>query len=290
VFSRLIFAAFLFACGPAVADDLWVESRDQLVATTIEIPEVQEATGAPLVVLAHGHGGSKEENGGFVDLASMLAGSGIASVRMDFPGCGDSMEEFDQNNITTMLHDIDSVLRFALSQPGIDRNRIGILGYSMGGRLAMLAADPQYLAMVLWAPAAQNGPDPVFHFLGGRDAYYELRARAVAEGSAVFTTPWGVQQRLGKQWFYDLERTEPLTTISTFEGPILILHGSDDQFILPKNSEAARDAAAASNDVRLDIIDGADHSFGIYAEDPESRAYLLEQTVAFFREQLLKAD
>ncbi len=154
----------------------------------------------------------------------------------------------------------------------------------------MLAADPQYAAMVLWAPVADNGPQPMFRFLGGRDAYYELRAEAVGKGSVVFTTPWGAEQRLGKEWFYGMERTAPLYAISSFEGPLLILHGADDNVILPRNAESAHEAAIASSDAQLDIIEGADHGFGFFAEDPESRAYLLEQTVAFLRKQLLGAD
>ena len=290
MFSRHYCAVLLFACGLAAADDFWVESRDELIPTVIEFPDVAEGTPVPLVVLAHGHGGSKDENGGFAELASMLAENGIASVRMDFPGCGDSAEEFAQNNITNMLYDIDASLRFTLDKFDIDRDRIGILGYSMGGRLAMLAADPLYSAMVLWAPVADNGPQVMFRFLGGRDNYYKLRSQAVRDGSVLFETPWNTEQRLGKEWFYDMERTAPLYSIRRYEGPLLILHGTDDRLISPDNATAARDAAVASKAVTLDLVEGATHGFGFYSEDPEVRAHVLGTSVAFLRERLKEAD
>src|SRR5882724_10514479 len=60
-------------------------SRGVRVPAVLTAPKV---TGKyPLVVMAHGHGGSKDENGGFTAIANALASRGIASIRMDFPGC-----------------------------------------------------------------------------------------------------------------------------------------------------------------------------------------------------------
>ena len=271
----------------ASSADALIDSRGVQIPITIEVPDEAGATPVPLVVLVHGHGGSKEENGGFTELAAMLAANGIASVRMDFPGCGESTEPFTQNNVTNMLQDISASLRFTLAEFNVDRDRIGILGYSMGGRLAMLAADPQYAAMVLWAPVADNGPRPMFPYFGGRDDYYDMRSLAVENDFVVVRTEWGAEHHLGKQWFYDMEQTAPLYTISSYEGPLLILHGDEDTAVLPSNGEAALAAATASKDARLDIVQDADHGFGFFDDDLESREYLLTQTVAFFREQLL---
>ncbi len=46
----------------------------------------------PLAVLCHGFTGSRAGDGHFAPLAQELAAQGIATVRLDFPGCGDSTE------------------------------------------------------------------------------------------------------------------------------------------------------------------------------------------------------
>jgi len=64
--------------------------------------------------MAHGHGGNRDEAGGFTRMAEALAQRGIASVRMDFPGCGDSQEPFTQNNLGNMVKDLLAARDFAI--------------------------------------------------------------------------------------------------------------------------------------------------------------------------------
>ena len=58
---------------------------------------------------------------------------------------------------------------FALSHVQIEEHRLGLLGFTMGGRLAMALAanDPAYSAMALWAPSAINGAASMQRYLGG---------------------------------------------------------------------------------------------------------------------------
>ena len=101
----------------------------------------------PLVVMAHGHGGTKDENGGFTAIAETLAARGIATIRMDFPGSGASTEPFIQNNLTNMIADVAAARAYAIASAPIDTKAIGIFGYSMGGRVAILSASAP-----LWRP------------------------------------------------------------------------------------------------------------------------------------------
>jgi dipeptidyl aminopeptidase/acylaminoacyl peptidase len=288
--KRLFLTFILIAATPAysVESVLWIESRGTSIPITLTMPDQTGDEGVGLVVLAHGHGGSREENGGFTELASMLADSGIASVRMDFPGCGESTEAFTHNNITNMLQDIDASLEFAITQPGIDLGRLGILGYSMGGRLAMLATgdEPAYRAAVLWAPVAMDGAKPMLAFFGGKEQYEALRSQALRNDSVSFTTGWGQEQELGEEFFDDLERSEALSALARFKGHLLVLHGSADKVVDQDNGRLASQAALSTDTTELHIIYGAGHDLGFYAPDPETRALVLERTVAFFRDKL----
>lgn len=156
--------ALSFDCGTTkptlLSRDLWIDSRQTSIPITLVRP-LGGSQPLPLVILIHGHGGTRHEAGGFTQVAQMLAQQGIASVRMDFPGCGDSTESFAQNNLSNMLADITTTQRYAETQLDIDAMRIGVLGFSMVavwlsctarqhqlkpwhcGRLPLLMARPQ---------------------------------------------------------------------------------------------------------------------------------------------------
>lgn len=288
--ARFFLIFILIAAVPAypAANDVWIESRGVEIPVTFTMPDGELAEDVPLVVLVHGHGGSRQENGGFTELAAMLAQSGIASIRMDFPGCGDSTEAFIHNNITNMLRDVEASLEFAIEQPGIDQGRIGIVGYSMGGRLAMLtiADEPGYSAVVLWAPVAIDGHKPLFGVFGGEERYDKLRRYALHHGSVLFKTSWGQEQRLALRFFDENERSKPLSAIAQFRGHLLVLHGTADEVIDQDNGRIASQAALSTASAELDLIRGAGHDLGFYAQDTQTRALVLERTVAFFSDKL----
>jgi len=271
---------------PALIEEThWVTSRGVQIPLTLLLPDPGE-TPAPLVVMAHGHGGSRDEGGGFKRLADVLAIAGIASVRMDFPGCGESLEPFSANTIDHMLSDIVAARDFALGQPAIDAGRVGLLGFSMGGRLAMLSvADGfPYASLALWAPAASDGPADFYRFLGGPEQYSDYRVNAAELGSAVITTPWGQQQQLSLAWFTGLEESQPLQTVSSYSGPVLVLHGTADE-IIPASHSAAISQQLPQAERRL--VEGAEHGLGFYNDDPESAQFILQETTRFFGRTLL---
>ena len=84
-----------------------------MVPAILTLPEASGKV--PLVVMAHGHGGSKEEAGGFTAIAEALAREGIASIRMDFPGCGASAEPFTANTVSAMLADFEAARVYAVA-------------------------------------------------------------------------------------------------------------------------------------------------------------------------------
>ena len=268
--------------------DIGVTSRGVSVPMTLVLPAQTTEGGVPLVVLAHGHGGSRQEGGGFQLLAERLAERGIASIRMDFPGCGDSTEPFTNNNLSNMLQDLQAARRYAALQPEIDADRVGLLGYSMGGRLAVLLAeiDPTYRVMVTWTPALSNGAEREIIEFGGAEAYAALRAQAQNEGVAEYTTRWGNKLQLGYRWFTDLEQTMPLSSLASFKGPLLVLYGDQDDVVPPEVSEAAIAAATSSREVVRHVVVSANHALGIYTQRPEIADEVVNTTVDFFSQRL----
>ncbi len=268
--------------------DTTVQSRDVAVPVTLVMPELGEGETAPVVLMAHGHGGSRDEAGGFRLTAEALARRGIASVRMDFSGCGDSSEPFTENSPSNMLLDLRAVREFAASRDGIDKDRIGLLGFSMGARLvAMLSAlDRGYKAMVTWAPeVGDNAQWQISHF-GGAQAYYDLKRTAQETGAAEYTTPWATQLELGYRWFTDMEQSRPLEALAKFTGPVLIVSADEDEVVTQATVEAAAAALTSSEEVVRLAIPGVGHGLGFYADEPKIAARVVEASVDFFAERL----
>ena len=180
-----------------------IENDGRQVPAVITLPKGEGPF--PAVVMNHGHGGSKDENVGFGGVAAALAEAGIASVRMDFPGCGDSTEPFTKNTLTNMKSDSNASLAYLLANYPIDADKLGIMGYSMGGRLALEIVSEKenpYKAVVLLSAAANPGEESIAGILpagSSIDAAVAEGARALHEASAVLLT-------LGTAWVY--ERTD----------------------------------------------------------------------------------
>lgn len=175
------------------------ESRGVQVPATMVTPDGLDSY--PVVVLSHGHGGERET--GLVDIAEALAKQGIASIRMDYSGCGESTETFKMNTLTNMEADTVAAIDYVKANYPI--TKVGLFGYSMGGRidLELLAKGTAADAIVLLAPAADT--DDLKLLFGGEENYENLRKEANANGFVTYTTIYGQVQDLSKEWFADLD-------------------------------------------------------------------------------------
>lgn len=270
--------------------DATVPSRDIEMPVTWTFPAAADAASpVPLAVLIHGHGGDRHEAGGFTRVARRLAERGIASIRMDFAGSGDSSEAFRHNNLATMQADVLAAQRFAIESGRVDPERIALVGFSMGGRVAALLAASEggdYPAMVMWAPAVGNGPGEMIEMVGGPDAWAGMKAEAASQGFAAYTTFWGQEQELGARWFADMESSRPLDALADYSGALLFIHGTADDVVDPEVSRQAVDAVKSAQVARLQMIEGADHGFGLFSDPDLYSEKVVAATVAFLEQQL----
>ena len=111
----------------------------------------------PVVVIFHGFTGNKmEPHFIFVKLSRMLEKKGIASVRFDFGGSGESDGYFINMTLSGEIRDAHNILDYVKKLDGIDPERIGLVGLSMGGSVASALAGErkdEINSLCLWAPA-----------------------------------------------------------------------------------------------------------------------------------------
>lgn len=99
------------------------------------------AHGWPSVILLHGFTGSRTSDHRLFPLLSRyLAARGVASLRFDFRGSGESHGDFSEMTVTREVEDTLAAFDYVRRQPGLDPQRVMLLGFSMGGLVAAQSA------------------------------------------------------------------------------------------------------------------------------------------------------
>lgn len=253
------------------------------IPATIQLP-AKSARGEelPLVVLCHGFTGNRQGDGHFAPLAEDLAAHGIATVRLDFAGCGDSTEPYANYTLANMAADVDSVIGYMQATYGTGKT--ALVGHSMGGRLASLYPQlGQYpvTALALWSPANGAGLQGLeFLSIDNFAAVEEMAARADAEGSVA---AWGVE--LSAAYIDGMRDSDPNATLQESGLPVLLTYSGNER-ILSDTTQTETKAAVESlpdGQVVLDPFVNGDHNYT--SEDPATNTQLdadLRQVTADF--------
>ncbi|MCZ6677402.1 MAG: alpha/beta fold hydrolase [Candidatus Poribacteria bacterium] len=235
------------------------------------------ASPAPAVAFFHGFTGTKvEPHRIFVKTARRLASLGFYALRFDFRGCGDSEGEFSEMTIGGEISDALKSLDVLSEMEGVDAERIGVLGLSMGGCVAASVSglDARVKSAVLWAPLSDNPPDAVHALLTG----YAHRPN-LDEDFADYNG-----NLIGKAFFEELPQIQPSQRIQQFSGPLLIIHGDADETVPVTHGqryyELMKDRAALTE---IEIISQADHTFNAKAWEDS----VITRSVDWFQRTLL---
>ena len=242
------------------------------IPATIQLP-AKSARGEelPLVVLCHGFTGNRQGDGHFAPLAEDLAAHGIATVQLDFAGCGDSTEPYVNYTLANMAADVDSVIGYMQATYGTGKT--ALVGHSMGGRLASLYPQlGQYpvTALALWSPANGTGLQGLeFLSIDNFAAVEEMAARADAEGSEA---AWGVE--LSAAYIDGMRDSDPNATLQESGLPVLLTYSGNER-ILSDTTQTETKAAVESlpdGQVVLDPFVNGDHNYT--SEDPATNTQL----------------
>jgi hypothetical protein len=230
------------------------------IAATLNLPE-GAAQPAPAVLMLHGFGSAKDEVGGmFARAAAALAERGIASLRIDFRGFGKSDGDTGAATLDGMLADARVALDALRAMEGIDPARLGLLGFSLGGGVAMLLAAEEkggLRSLVTWSSVGD--PDADFRALLG-DATF---ARARAEGIVGLDLGWRTMA-LKAGFFDSLAGRDLKAAVAAY--PVAFLAVVGDQDSLAAYGEGFL-AAAGGSDKALAVIPGGDHIFHVLGPD-----------------------
>ena len=224
---------------------------------------------APTVIICHGFKGFKDW-GFFPHLSSSLASAGYAAVTFNFSrnGIGTDLENFTElerfanNTYSHELNDlkcvVDAVCNQQISKGIIDCEKIGLMGHSRGGGIAILYAstDDRIQTVVTWSAISKvNRYDEQTIKEWKSKGYIEIENKRTKQ-----------VMKLNVSLLKDIENNKKkldiLNAASNLEIPAMIIHGNNDEsvpveeakIIFEKMKQFGRDLA---------IIEGGTHTFGI---------------------------
>ncbi|WP_228001818.1 alpha/beta hydrolase [Nocardia australiensis] len=148
------------------------------------------AAGRPVVVMAHGFGGTKDA--GLEPFAERLGAAGLAVFAFDYRGFGTSDGHPRQRvSMAGQAEDYRAALNAAAAQPGVDPNRLVVWGISLsGGHALTVAAERRDVCAVVAVVPLVNG------LAAGRTAFGQVGAAAIAK-STVSSVRSAVAGRFG---------------------------------------------------------------------------------------------
>lgn len=231
------------------------------LAATLVTPD-QPTTHA--VVLVHGGGVTREEGGFFTRVATGLADAGIASLRFDLRGHGDSEGRQEELTLSTILNDIRVSLAAARDATGA--SDLSLIGASFGGGICGYygAKRPEDLSrLVLLNPQfdyKKRTIDTRDYWMN--DVISDEKATELNETGAIQFTP---TLRHGRPLLNEVFWLKPNEVLGEIKAPTLIVHGNADTLVPIDGSRAA--VAQFTAPVELVEIEGSQHGFAVH-DDP----------------------
>jgi alpha/beta superfamily hydrolase len=205
-----------------VRERVMIDGDHGKLQAVIQKPVLKQGEQCPMVVFCHGFGGTKD--GPLFELITdSLQKHGIASVRFDFNGHGESEGKFEDMTVPNEIEDAKKVVEYVRDLRYV--SKVALVGHSQGGVVAAMTAGelaPDIAAVALMAPAAVLRDDAIRGSTFGK-MYNPLDPPEYVE-------LWG-NQRLGRKYIQTAFSLPIYETAAKYQGPALIIHGNGDRVV-----------------------------------------------------------
>ena len=229
----------------------------------------------------------------FLVIADRLTRAGIAVLRYDKRGVGESKGSYATATTTDFTTDAEAAVAWLQGQPGIAKGKLGLIGHSEGSEIAPVVAehDPHIAFVVLLSTPAVSGLETIVS-----------QQRAIAEASGVPDVTANAQSSLERRvlelvrqspdeasakaavakvltqvglspdqaevqaaqvsspWFREFLNDDPAPALARLRQPTLVVAGSKDLQVLPDmNLPVIRKALAGNRGAKIVELDGLNH-------------------------------
>jgi uncharacterized OsmC-like protein/alpha/beta superfamily hydrolase len=223
----------------------FVNRNGKRLAARLDLP-IDEKPCA-FAIFAHCFTCSKNFNA-IVNIDRELTRQGIAVLRFDFTGIGESEGDFSETNFSTNVEDLISAADFL--RDGYEAPKL-LIGHSLGGAAILQAAGQIPSTRAVVTIAAPADLTSLSHFLVNNSGG-SLQSRG--EVTINFS---GKDFKIRKQFLEDLQQSNMDTVVRNLRKPLLLFHSPLDRIVSIDN--AARIFVAARHPKSFISLDQADH-------------------------------
>ena len=198
-------------------------STGTMMAGTIDFPD---SAPQAFAIFAHCFAGSRHTPGA-ARVSKRLTNFGVATLRFDFPGLGQSEGNFAETNFSQNVSDIQAAATWLAENYSAPQL---LMGHSLGGAASLAAASG---IRSLKAVATIGAPfDPAHSVLHYADKIGEVDANGEVEVSL-----GGRALTISRHFLEDLADTNPEEYLRHLHKPLMILHSPIDQTVGIDNAQ-----------------------------------------------------
>jgi uncharacterized protein len=286
------------------SEDIRVRAGEIALAATLTLPDEEADGRLPWALLVPswlprhrdgswdraGHPGwfapPAAEPGLFVRLADALAARGVATLRYDSRGCGDSGGDWSTSNLFTRIDDARDAIGAMRSRGELDLRRTAIVGHGEGAVIAISVAigDPVIGAVGLIGPPARSlrdvlrrgaaerqrtGTDREHPVVAALDrAAEELIERAARREHAIDLLVADASVRLSLAGWEQAIHTPALALATMLHRHVVLAHGDRDAWAHADESRLLNAVLTeAGNRPVLQLVEGAGHDLAEADDD-----------------------
>ncbi len=257
------FMSFFSVSGYAQTQNISIEGDHGKLSAVIQTPQGKNSY--PMVIICHGFTANKE-NALLSMLADKLEKQGIASVRFDFNGHGQSEGKFEDMTVLNEISDTKKVYDYVKNLPQTES--VSIAGHSQGGVVSSMVAgelgDDKIKTVVLMAPAAVLRDDAI------RGQIFNVHYDAINPPKKVdLNDERHKDYAIGFNYIKTAQTLPIYETAKNYTGPVCLIHGKHDIVVPYTYSQRYFDIY---KNAELNLIETADHSFTQHLDEATETA------------------
>ena len=221
-------------------------AQGDTLAARLELPPSSQGEPKAYALFAHCFTCSKNLNAA-VNISRALAEAGIAVLRFDFTGLGESEGDFADTNFSSNIEDLVAAAEFL--EENYQAPQL-LVGHSLGGAAVLQAASRIPSAKAVATLGAPSEPKHV-------EAHLESSLEQIEREGVAEVTLEGRSFTIKKQFLDDLRTSHMRRVIHTLNKALLVLHSPIDNTVGVGN--AADIFVTAKHPKSFVSLDNADH-------------------------------
>lgn len=256
---------------------LFIPCEDHDIPLVLTLPDTGKAS-CPALLLLHGFMAYKEGDGYLLRVAAQrLAEAGVASARIDFCSMGENRASRRRYGLEMLRKEARTAYKYLCERPEVDDERVGLLGHSMGGRVALLCAEVGPKCIVTLNGAAGNTEQRTKKHLFDAEQMEK-------KGYCLVETSDGRTELLFPQFAEDAHKYSQVD-ISGYRGSLLVCVGEADPTVPPQIGYDFFRECGVENKALVRIAD-ANHTFNAKTGDYTKAHELMDRVNSWLEENL----